>query len=111
MGDTLTHLPQLSSVEQLFSLAAESLGPKGKFIATFRDYTSPLAGNGRFIPVKSDSDRILTCFLSTLPTMSTSTTCFTSETVLPGACGSAPIGSSGFAGMGSRSNPGSRFFG
>jgi hypothetical protein len=67
MGDTLTHLPQLSSVEQLFSLAAESLGPKGKFIATFRDYTSPLAGNGRFIPVKSDSDRILTCFLEYAP--------------------------------------------
>lgn len=63
MGDTLTHLPDLESVGKLFSLAAESLHSGGKFIATFRDYTSPLVGNGRFIPVKSDTDRILTCFL------------------------------------------------
>lgn len=63
MGDTLTHLPDLESVRKLFSLAAESLGSGGQFITTFRDYTSPLVGNGRFIPVKSDTDRILTCFL------------------------------------------------
>jgi len=63
MGDTLTHLPDQSSVEKLFSLAAESLRLDGKFIATFRDYTSPLVGNERFIPVRSDNDRILTCFL------------------------------------------------
>jgi hypothetical protein len=63
MGDTLTHLPDPLSVEKLFSLVAESLHPDGKFIATFRDYTSPLVGYGRFIPVKSDADRILTCFL------------------------------------------------
>jgi SAM-dependent methyltransferase len=63
MGDTLTHLPDRSSVEKLFSLAAQSLRPDGKFIATFRDYTSPLIGAGRFIPVRSDNDRILTCFL------------------------------------------------
>lgn len=63
MGDTLTHLPDLQSVEQLFSLVAESLHPDGMFVATFRDYTSPLVGDGRFIPVRSDDDRILTCFL------------------------------------------------
>jgi len=63
MGDTLTHLPDQPSVEKLFSLAAESLRPPGQFIATFRDYTSPLVGDGRFIPVRSDNDRILTCFL------------------------------------------------
>jgi SAM-dependent methyltransferase len=63
MGDTLTHLPDQRSAEKLFSLAAQSLRPEGKFIATFRDYTSPLVGNGRFIPVRSDDDRILTCFL------------------------------------------------
>jgi len=63
MGDTLTHLPDQSAVERLFSLAAESLRSEGKFIATFRDYTSPLVGNARFIPVRSDNDRILTCFL------------------------------------------------
>jgi SAM-dependent methyltransferase len=67
MGDTLTHLPDPPSVEKLFSLAAESLRPDGKFIATFRDYTSPLVGHGRFVPVKSDADRILTCFLEYAP--------------------------------------------
>jgi 2-polyprenyl-3-methyl-5-hydroxy-6-metoxy-1,4-benzoquinol methylase len=67
MGDTLTHLPDITSVLQLFALAAESLRPGGTFIATFRDYTSPLAGQARFIPVKSDADRIMTCFLEYAP--------------------------------------------
>jgi SAM-dependent methyltransferase len=67
MGDTLTHLPDTASVLRLFALSAESLRPGGKFIATFRDYTSPLVGNARFIPVKSDADRIMTCFLEYAP--------------------------------------------
>ena len=67
MGDTLTHLSEPQSVEQLFSLVAESLHPDGTFITSFRDYTSPLVGDGRFIPVKSDNDRILTCFLEYSP--------------------------------------------
>jgi SAM-dependent methyltransferase len=67
MGDTLTHLPDTASVLQLFALAAESLRPGGKFIATFRDYTSPLEGKARFIPVRSDADRIMTCFLEYAP--------------------------------------------
>jgi SAM-dependent methyltransferase len=67
MGDTLTHLPDTESVLQLFALAAESLRPGGSFIATFRDYTSPLVGQARFIPVRSDADRIMTCFLEYAP--------------------------------------------
>ena len=67
MGDTLTHLPDQKTVEQLFSLVAESLHPDGIFITTFRDYTSPLVGDGRFISVRSDNDRILTCFLEYAP--------------------------------------------
>lgn len=67
MGDTLTHLSEPQSVGQLFSLVAESLYPDGTFITTFRDYTSPLVGDGRFIPVRSDNDRILTCFLEYSP--------------------------------------------
>jgi SAM-dependent methyltransferase len=63
MGDTLTHLPNRNAALQLFTLAAASLRPGGRFIATFRDYTQALVGNGRFIPVKSDADRILACFL------------------------------------------------
>jgi hypothetical protein len=63
MGDTLTHLPDRDAASQLFTSAAASLCPGGRFIATFRDYTQALVGNARFIPVKSDADRILTCFL------------------------------------------------
>jgi len=63
MGDTLTHLPDRAAVSQLCTLAAASLRAGGTFIATFRDYTQALVGDRRFIPVKSDADRILTCFL------------------------------------------------
>ncbi len=67
MGDTLTHLPDHESVEHLFSLVAQSLQPDGTFLITFRDYTSHLVGDRRFIPVRSDNDRILTCFLEYSP--------------------------------------------
>lgn len=63
MGDTLTHLPDRQSVEQLIAEVAETLVHGGTFIVTFRDYSTPLVGPKRFIPVRSDSDRILTCFL------------------------------------------------
>jgi predicted RNA methylase len=63
MGDTLTHLPDRRSVESLFEHVAESLQVGGTFIITFRDYTSALIETKRFIPVRSDADRILTCFL------------------------------------------------
>jgi SAM-dependent methyltransferase len=63
MGDTLTHLSDRPSVERLFSGVADALRPGGMFIITFRDYSTPLLGMKRFIPVRSDSDRILTCFL------------------------------------------------
>jgi 2-polyprenyl-3-methyl-5-hydroxy-6-metoxy-1,4-benzoquinol methylase len=67
MGDTLTHLPDRDAASQLFTLAAASLRPGGRFIATFRDYTQALVGARRFIPVKSDAERILTCFLEYAP--------------------------------------------
>jgi SAM-dependent methyltransferase len=64
MGDTLTHLPDRASVEHLFADVAPSLTNRGLFVATFRDYASaPLQGDRRFIPVRSDENRILTCFL------------------------------------------------
>jgi SAM-dependent methyltransferase len=67
MGDTLTHLPDRAAASQLFTLASASLRPGGLFIATFRDYSRRLVGSERFIPVKSDADRILTCFLEYAP--------------------------------------------
>jgi SAM-dependent methyltransferase len=64
MGDTLTHLPDRSCVESLFAAAAASLDSGGLFVATFRDYVSaPLQGEARFILVRGDADRILTCYL------------------------------------------------
>ena len=64
MGDTLTHLPTHASVATLFREIAASLKPGGVFAATFRDYHSaPLTGDSRFILVRADGERILTCFL------------------------------------------------
>lgn len=63
MGDTLTHLPTLVSVGLLFAEVADVLDESGTFVLTFRDYTTALSAEQRFIPVRSDADRILTCFL------------------------------------------------
>jgi predicted RNA methylase len=63
MGDTLTHLADRQSVEGLFADVAESLSKGGSFVLSFRDYSSPLTGVQRFIPVRSDAGRVLTCFL------------------------------------------------
>jgi len=64
MGDTLTHLPSRQTVTSLFQEVKAVLAPGGLFVATFRDYmTSPPEGAARFIPVRSDENRILTCFL------------------------------------------------
>jgi len=63
MGDTLTHLPDEHAVVRLARLVAAYLAPQGRFIATFRDYSQLPAGTARFIPVRADAGRILTCFL------------------------------------------------
>jgi len=67
MGDTLTHLSSAVDVDRLCGRVATALAPGGRFIATFRDYTNSLHGNARFIPVRSDTDRIHTCFLEEEP--------------------------------------------
>ncbi len=63
MGDTLTHLPDEESVETLIRELAEDLEIGGRLVLTFRDYSTPLVAERRFIPVRSDAERILTCFL------------------------------------------------
>lgn len=64
MGDTLTHLPTVSAVESLLGSVAACLQSGGIFAATFRDYaTKTLEGDQRFVLVRADADRILTCFL------------------------------------------------
>ena len=64
MGDTLTHLPSIEAVNLLFRDAAQNLTHDGFLIVSFRDYaTTELTGSDRFIPVRSDDQRIHTCFL------------------------------------------------
>lgn len=63
MGDTLTHLQSLGEVQQLLEHAYATLRRDGHLILTFRDMTHELSGLDRFIPVRSDPNRIFTCFL------------------------------------------------
>ena len=63
MGDTLTHLETPGSIAALGRSVAARLSTGGRFVATFRDYTRPPSGEARFIPVRADAQRILTCFL------------------------------------------------
>jgi SAM-dependent methyltransferase len=67
MGDTITHLPDLGAVANLIERAAAELAPGGMLVVSFRDYSVPLFGEQRFIPVRSDDTRILTCFLEYEP--------------------------------------------
>ncbi len=66
-GDTLTHLPNMESIIDVIEKCSQLLMPQGKIVFSFRDYTNELLGSDRFIPVKSDANRILTCFLEYLP--------------------------------------------
>lgn len=64
MGDTLPHFASFNATERLLRTAAAALAPGGVFVATFRDYTGPPPqGAARFIPVRADDERILTCVL------------------------------------------------
>src|SRR5690606_4546458 len=57
-------LPTTDDVEGLIRQSAAVLAPGGMFVATFRDYVSrELRQEARFIPVRSEDARILTCFL------------------------------------------------
>ena len=64
MGDTPTQLPTAAVVDERLHLAAATLAPSGPLALTFRDPVgNELKDVQRFIPVRSDDDRILTCFL------------------------------------------------
>jgi len=63
MGDTLTHLKALVDVKELFHRVYGALAQGGLLILGFRDMTVELTQLDRFIPVRSDSKRIFTCFL------------------------------------------------
>jgi SAM-dependent methyltransferase len=63
MGDTLTHLPDRRDVSALFGSVFDRLRKRGVFVITYRDLTRELFGTDRFIPVRSDENKIMTCFL------------------------------------------------
>lgn len=62
-GDTLSHLNNKEEVENLIVDISNSLARNGKVIFSYRDYSVPLTGTDRYIPIKSDNKRILTCIL------------------------------------------------
>ena len=66
-GDTLTHLDSEAEALQFIRDSAAALAPGGKLALSWRDYTTELTDVNRFIPVKSDEQRILTCLLEYLP--------------------------------------------
>lgn len=64
MGDTLPHLASIEEAELLIRKVATWLRPGGLFVVSYRDYfSSELSGEKRFIPVRQEFDRLLTCFL------------------------------------------------
>lgn len=62
-GDTISHLDQFSQLDELLQDCFDSLLPNGHLILTFRDYSVALTDTDRFIPVKSDDNKILTCVI------------------------------------------------
>ncbi len=67
MGDTLTHLDSYADLPRLFADARNRLAPGGQLALSFRDLSTELEGLDRFIPIRSDADRIMTCFLEYRP--------------------------------------------
>ena len=63
MGDTLTHLSSLEDVSQLLADAHRALKPGGVLALTFRDLSVERTGLDRFLPIRADADRIMTCVL------------------------------------------------
>lgn len=64
MGDTLTQLGSADDVRALLAAACALLAPGACLLLTFRDYSGPpRRATDRFILVRGDADRILTCCL------------------------------------------------
>jgi SAM-dependent methyltransferase len=66
-GDTITHLDNKDEISSFTKNICDILGKGGRFLLSFRDYSTELTGDNRFIPVKSNDTRILTCILDYQP--------------------------------------------
>ncbi|MFA6571170.1 MAG: methyltransferase domain-containing protein [Bacteroidota bacterium] len=67
MGDTIAHLDSFDTLENLINLCHATLDSNGMLVLSFRDYSEELDDTERFIHVKSDDTKILTCFLEYSP--------------------------------------------
>ncbi|MCE9594092.1 MAG: class I SAM-dependent methyltransferase [Planctomycetes bacterium] len=64
LGDTLTHLASFELVDELFRALSAGLAPGGTLRLAFRDYVARTPEElERFILVRGDERRVLTCFL------------------------------------------------
>jgi len=63
MGDTIAHLESVDQMRLFLDQSFKCLLGNGKLILSYRDYGTELVDTQRFIPVKSDENKILTCFL------------------------------------------------
>lgn len=72
-GDTITHLDNKDDIARFIDTICTTLNKDGKVLLSFRDYSTALDGDNRFIPVKSDDTRILTCVLDYQPEVVTVT--------------------------------------
>jgi len=67
MGDTISHLERIDDVEVLVKECEQHLVEGGKVVFSFRDLTTTLKEEQRFIPMKNDETRVATCFLEYFP--------------------------------------------
>lgn len=67
MGDTLTHLSGPDQVEELITVSSQKLERGGKLVLSYRELSIELTNEKRFIPVRSDEQRIHMCYLEYLP--------------------------------------------
>ncbi len=63
MVDTLLHLQTAEVIQLLLKRIYAALLPGGRFICSFRDLSVLPQAEKRFIPVRSEKERIFTCFL------------------------------------------------
>jgi SAM-dependent methyltransferase len=67
VGDILPHLPSTECITTLFQQISGLLVPGGRFVVGFRDLSEERYGLDRFIPIRSDHERVMTCFLEYEP--------------------------------------------
>jgi SAM-dependent methyltransferase len=67
MGDTISHLPRETDLDDVFTGVAGRLAAGGRLILAFRDLSTEARELDRFIPVCALDDLVVTCFLEYEP--------------------------------------------